>query len=193
MGHLEDQLKETALSFGFDVCQITRADEPWEAGSHLEAFVAAGHHGSMDWMETTLKRRTAPTAMWSEAKSALIVAMNYGPDHNPLETLEKPSVGNISVYARGADYHDALKKKLRQLARAFATQSGEDVKIFVGHRTPDGKTACNASRRGLARQAYQSRQPSIWVLAFFRGDADKRRPRPRYSEPRSLWRLPGLS
>ena len=124
-------LKDTAKSVGFDSCQITRVDEAWLAGERLEAFVAAGHHGEMDWMETTLERRKHPTAMWSEAKSAVVVGLNYGPDHNPMTMLDRISEGNISVYARGKDYHDILKKRLKQLARAFVEQSGADVKVFV--------------------------------------------------------------
>lgn len=127
----EAALKALADSLGFDACRIAPADAPWEAGEHLETFVEAGHHGSMEWMETTLERRKAPTAMWAEAKSAVVVAMNYGPDHDPMETLEQADIGNISVYARGADYHDTLKKRLRQLASEFAKDTGEDVKIFV--------------------------------------------------------------
>ncbi len=123
--------KSTALSLGFDTCRICRADEPWEASARLEAFVEAGHHGQMEWMETTLERRKAPTAMWSGAKSAVVVGLNYGPDHNPMEMLERKSEGNISVYARGKDYHDVLKKRLKQLARAFVEETGAEVKVFV--------------------------------------------------------------
>ena len=124
-------VKDLARSLGFDAVAITRADEPWQAGERLEAFVDAGHHGSMEWMETTLERRKAPTAMWSDAKSAVVVALNYGPDHDPLQMLQHKTVGNISVYARGRDYHDTLKKRLKQLAREFVTKSGAEVKVFV--------------------------------------------------------------
>ncbi|KCZ56421.1 hypothetical protein HY29_09005 [Hyphomonas beringensis] len=124
-------VKDLARSLGFDAVAITRADEPWQAGERLEAFVDAGHHGSMEWMETTLERRKAPTAMWADAKSAVVVALNYGPDHDPLLTLQHKTVGNISVYARGKDYHDTLKKRLKQLAREFVDESGAEVKVFV--------------------------------------------------------------
>ena len=124
-------VKDLARSLGFDAVAITRADEPWQAGERLEAFVDAGHHGSMEWMETTLERRKAPTAMWADAKSAVVVALNYGPDHDPLQTLQHKTVGNISVYARGRDYHDTLKKRLKQLAREFVAESGAEVKVFV--------------------------------------------------------------
>ncbi|MEM9225053.1 MAG: tRNA epoxyqueuosine(34) reductase QueG [Pseudomonadota bacterium] len=124
-------VKQTAEAIGFDVCRITRADEPWDEGARLQAFVEAGHHGQMAWMSTTLERRKAPTAMWHQAKSAVIVGLNYGPDHDPMINLEQRTQGNISVYARGKDYHDVLKKRLKQLARAFAEATGAQVKVFV--------------------------------------------------------------
>jgi epoxyqueuosine reductase len=127
----ETFLKTTANALGFDDCRICRADEPWPASERLEAFVEAGHHGSMEWMETTLERRKTPTSMWDGAKSAVVVALNYGPDHDPMRSLERTGEGNISVYARGKDYHDVLKKRLKQLARTFVAETGAEVKVFV--------------------------------------------------------------
>ena len=116
---------------GFDSVRIARADEAWAAGERLEAFVAEGRHGQMDWMETTLERRKAPTSMWAGAKSAVVVALNYGPGLDPMEMLAERGLGNISVYARGKDYHDLLKSRLKQLARAFVAETGAEVKVFV--------------------------------------------------------------
>ena len=128
---LETQLKEAAGALGFSDCRICRADEAWPAGDRLEHFVAEGRHGEMAWMETTLHRRKAPTAMWPDAKSAIMLAVNYGPDTDPLSQLGLKAHGNISVYARGGDYHDLIKKRLKQLARSFAQMSGAEVKVFV--------------------------------------------------------------
>jgi epoxyqueuosine reductase len=120
-----------AADLGFDAVRVCRADEAWDAAGRLEAFVAEGRHGTMGWMEETLERRKQPTNMWPEAKSALVVAMNYGPETDPLEDLKTTSAGNISVYARHRDYHDVMKGKLKQLAQAFARETGEAVKVFV--------------------------------------------------------------
>ncbi|WP_439619827.1 tRNA epoxyqueuosine(34) reductase QueG [Hyphomonas sp.] len=130
-GSPEAFLKEAARSLGFDSVRIARADEPWVAGERLETFVSEGRHGQMEWMETTLERRKAPTAMWADAKSAVVVALNYGPGHDPMDMLAERSLGNISVYARGKDYHDLLKSRLKQLARAFVSETGAEVKVFV--------------------------------------------------------------
>jgi epoxyqueuosine reductase len=128
---LEDTLKAAARRLGFDAAGIARADEAWEAGARLKDFVALGRHGDMRWMEDTLARRSAPTAMWPEARSALVVALNYGPDHNPLDTLSARETGNISVYARGRDYHDLIKSRLKQLAGEVAALTVAEVKVFV--------------------------------------------------------------
>ncbi len=125
------QLIAQSKALGFDAARITSVLEDWPAAARLEHFVAQGRHGAMAWMEETLARRRHPRAMWPEAKSALIVAMNYAPDHDPLDTLHQKSIGNISVYARGRDYHDVLKGKLKQLAQNFAAETGAQVKVFT--------------------------------------------------------------
>ena len=123
--------KTLALELGFSTARICRADEAWEAGERLAEFVADGHHGSMVWMEETLERRQHPTAMWPDAKSAVVVGLNYGPEQDPLPLLERRSEAVVSVYAQNADYHDLLKKRLKHLARAFAERTGKQVKVFV--------------------------------------------------------------
>jgi len=122
---------EKAQALGFDAVGVCRADEAWSAGARLREFVDQGRHGEMGWMETTLERRAAPTAMWPEAKSAIVLAMNYGPDTDPLADLEQRSSANISVYARHRDYHDLIKKRLKALARDVAAGTGAQVKVFV--------------------------------------------------------------
>ncbi len=124
-------LKRRAAELGFDAAGIARADEAWAAGERLDEFLSLGRHGEMAWMETRQHHRRHPQALWPEARSALVVAMNYGPDHDPLETLERRREAAISVYAHGADYHDVLKKRLKQLARAFHQETGHAVKVFV--------------------------------------------------------------
>ncbi|MEL7231317.1 MAG: tRNA epoxyqueuosine(34) reductase QueG, partial [Pseudomonadota bacterium] len=69
--------------------------------------------------------------MWPEAKSAIVVGLNYGPEVDPRGLLAAKSKGNISVYARGKDYHDILKKRLKALARRFVEETGAQVKVFV--------------------------------------------------------------
>ena len=143
--------KSLAEEVGFDDCKICRADEPWEAGERLEEFVGDGRHGDMDWMATTLERRKAPTAMWPDAKSAIVVGLNYGPEVDPRGLLAAKNKGNISVYARGKDYHTILKKRLKALARRFVEETGAQVKVFVDTAPLMDKTLAQKARRPSSR------------------------------------------
>ena len=102
-----------------------------EAGEGLEASIAAGHHASMTWLAETALRRSHPQNLWPEAKSAIVFGMNYGPESDPMATLSHTDLGTISVYARGRDYHDLMKGRLKELAGLVARDTGEDVKVFV--------------------------------------------------------------
>jgi len=102
-----------------------------ERAAAFERFIAAGHHGDMDWLAREPARRTDPTALWSEVRSVIMLGVNYGPDQDPLAVLSARSRGAISVYARGDDYHDVIKKNLKTLARWLVARAGGDVKVFV--------------------------------------------------------------
>ncbi len=123
--------KALALDAGFTVARVTRADEAWDASDRLRTFVGEGRHGTMAWMEETLERRVQPTAMWPDAKSAVVVGLDYGPDVDPLAILERKDEAAISVYAQNKDYHNVLKKRLKRFAGAFHRQTGAEVKVFV--------------------------------------------------------------
>jgi epoxyqueuosine reductase len=126
-----DILRQSAAALGFDVCRFASATEPWSAGERLAHFVEAGRHGEMGWMETTLERRAHPTAMWDKARTAVVLGLNSGPEHDPLPEMADRSAGYISVYARGDDYHEVIKGRLKTLAGQIAARTGEDVKVFV--------------------------------------------------------------
>jgi epoxyqueuosine reductase len=135
-----DKLKSFALAeasrLGFAVARVTSPDLDPAAGERLRAFVAAGLHGEMGWMAETIERRSAPRALWPEVKSVLVLGFNYGPDEDPLGvTLDRQS-GAISVYARGRDYHDVIKGKLKELATRLGARGRElgvtfEAKVFV--------------------------------------------------------------
>ena len=110
---------------------VTRPDAVPEAKERLERFLAEGAHGDMTWMETTAARRGAPAALWPDVRSVVMLGMNYGPDDDPLAILRARKNGAISVYAQGDDYHDLIKKRLKQLARWLTENAGGDVKVFV--------------------------------------------------------------
>ena len=130
-GKTKDWLAAAGTAAGFDICAVTTADLPSSVAAGLDDYIGAGHHGDMGWLADTRDRRITPSAMWSDARSAVVFGCNYGPDHDPMENLDAASSANISVYARGRDYHDVLKGRLKQLAGQLAARTGWQVKVFV--------------------------------------------------------------
>ncbi|KGF68442.1 4Fe-4S ferredoxin [Hoeflea sp. BAL378] len=128
---LKKFLKVEARALGFCDLAVTRPDPGSDLHRRLEQFVALKRHGSMQWLAETLDRRSNPLVLWPEVRSVIMLAMNYGPDVDPLENLEHRSNASISVYARNRDYHDIIKGRLKQLAGQFAARAGGDVKVFV--------------------------------------------------------------
>lgn len=129
---LSKSFKARAKSLGFTpprVVDLSNVSAKW--AEHLASFVELGRHGTMAWLEDTRERRAHPQSLWPDAKSAVVVGMNYGPKSNPLEDLTEASSGNISVYARGKDYHGLIKGRLKEMAGLLARDTNEDVKVFV--------------------------------------------------------------
>jgi epoxyqueuosine reductase len=128
---LKAELAEQARALGFDCIGITRPDLPAERAKHFHQFIAAGQHGDMDWLARDPERRAAPRTLWPEVRSVIMLGLNYGPDEDPLTILEARTKAAISVYARGDDYHDIIKKRLKTLARWLVARTPCDVKVFV--------------------------------------------------------------
>jgi epoxyqueuosine reductase len=128
---LEGRIRAQALALGFEVCGFTSVASPWPATARLAEFVGEGRHGEMGWMAETEGRRGHPRAMWPGARSAIVLGLNYGPGHDPLQALEAKDRATISVYAQGDDYHDLIKKRLKALARWLVARTGCELKVFV--------------------------------------------------------------
>ena len=131
MSDLAANIRQQAKSLGFSAARFTALPDVWAASERLQVFVEAGFHGDMTWMEETLERRKHPQNMWSGAQSALVLGYNYGPESDPLALLDETDIANLSVYARGDDYHELIKKKLKQLAGWIVTETGCELKVFV--------------------------------------------------------------
>jgi epoxyqueuosine reductase len=116
---------------GFDAVAVTTPDAIPLAPARLAEFVADGFHGSMDWIAETLQRRGEPTVLWPQVRSIIVLAMNYGPDHDPRGVLAKGDRGAISVYAQNRDYHEVMKGRLKEIAGKIVARAGGDVKVFV--------------------------------------------------------------
>ena len=134
MDELKRKLVARAREEGFDAARICR---PWDVGhvpARLAEFLEAGRHGQMRWLAERSHWRGAPQVLWPEARSVIVLAESYTPEEDPLALLDRPDRGAISVYARGRDYHDVVKKRLKRLARWLIAEAGEaapEVKVFV--------------------------------------------------------------
>ena len=128
---LKRRLIADAKAEGFDLIGVTRPDAIPEAAPRLKQFLAEGQHGTMGWLEEKAERRASPAALWPEAQAVVMLALNYGPDTDPLETLTQRERATVSVYARHRDYHDLIKGKLKRIAGRFAAYAQSDVKVFV--------------------------------------------------------------
>jgi epoxyqueuosine reductase len=126
-----DLIRAGALEAGFNACGFASLAKPWPATARLEAFLAGERHGAMAWLSRTRERRGHPRFLWPDARSAVMLGMNYGPDHDPMAALAARSHGVISIYAQGRDYHDVLKGRLKTLAGAIHRALGGEVKVFV--------------------------------------------------------------
>ena len=124
-------VEAAARQAGFDAVGVVAPDALPDFSGRLNEFVALGRHGTMGWMEETAGRRGSPRSLWPEVRSVIMLAMNYGPDSDPMASLERADRATISVYARNRDYHDLIKGRLKEIAGRFASRSGADVKVFV--------------------------------------------------------------
>ena len=128
---LKAQLIAQAAEAGFAMARICTPNSVPEVPGRLQDFLNAGRHGQMAWLEDRAHWRGDPAALWPEAKSVIMLAEPYTPDHDPLDDLENTDCGVVSVYARNKDYHDIVKKRLKRVARWLVAQADCDVKVFV--------------------------------------------------------------
>ena len=137
---LKSRLAYKARELGFDLCRIAAPDSIPDAPARLRAFIEAGHAGDMAWLAGTEPRRADPRVLWPDVRSIVMLGLNYGPERDPLDSLADTGAATISVYARGRDYHEVIKGKLKQLAGwlvAEALRAKEaaevqtEVKVFV--------------------------------------------------------------
>jgi epoxyqueuosine reductase len=131
LSDIRRELETWARAAGFDATGVTTPDAIPAAAARLAAFLAAGRHGDMDWMDVHAGRRGSPAALWPAARSVVMLGMSYAPAGNPLAVLDVKERGAISVYAQGKDYHEIVKARLKQVAGLLAQATGEDVKVFV--------------------------------------------------------------
>jgi epoxyqueuosine reductase len=128
MQNIVKDIKEKACDLGFFQVGICNAEPLNDEQKLLEEWLGFGYHGKMDWMQGTLQERSNPKSFFPEAKSIIVLAHNY---YRSNELISRsPQEGNISIYARGRDYHKVIRKKLIQLVE-FIQQLLPDVKSRI--------------------------------------------------------------
>ena len=126
---LTEKIKQKAHEIGFHKIGIARAETLEREGERLKKWLAEDFHGEMKWMEREPEKRADPRLIFEDAKSVVVVALNY---FTPHEHEEDDSKGKVSRYAWGDDYHDVVKEKLRELLAFIQTlDASADGKICV--------------------------------------------------------------
>ncbi len=163
---LKEEIRRAALAAGFDAARVTAPDYGARSAADLALFHAEGRAGTMDWLAREPQRRGDPRALWPQVRSILVVGANYAPAEDPRDVLSRPDRGAVSVYARGDDYHDLLKKRAKELARSLAETHGIPVKVFVDTAPVMEKPA--AMRAGIGWQGKHtnlvSREFGSWLF-----------------------------
>ncbi|MEI6557092.1 MAG: tRNA epoxyqueuosine(34) reductase QueG [Rhodospirillaceae bacterium] len=121
-------IRAEALALGFDAVGFAPAALGDGVKDALAGFLAAGYHGEMAWLAESAARRRDPRGLWPDARTVIALGMNYGPGPDGPIAADR---GAISVYARGRDYHDVVKKRLKRLAGWLHRQFRHEVKVFV--------------------------------------------------------------
>jgi epoxyqueuosine reductase len=125
------EIRAVALREGFDIVRFVKAQSPPDAADNLNAFLSEDRHGTMDWLANNSGRRADPHALWPEAKTIIVLGINYGPRNGYHDRPIEADRATISVYAQGDDYHDVMKAKLKRFGAALARDYAADVKVFV--------------------------------------------------------------
>jgi epoxyqueuosine reductase len=124
---IREAIRAEALARGFDAVGFAAATLADETRAGLAEFLARGYHGDMAWMAARAEQRGDPRTLWGEARTVVVLGMNYGAPVEPAAS----DTGVVSVYARGRDYHDTVKKRLKALARWVSERWPGELKVFV--------------------------------------------------------------
>ncbi|HML09480.1 MAG TPA: tRNA epoxyqueuosine(34) reductase QueG [Stellaceae bacterium] len=125
---IREAIRTEALARGFDAVGFAAAHLADSARTDLVEFLSRGYHGEMDWLAARAAQRSQPQALWGGAKTVVVLGMNYG---NEEDSEADRDVGIVSVYARGRDYHDTVKTRLKALAHWITERWPGELKVFV--------------------------------------------------------------
>jgi epoxyqueuosine reductase len=145
---------------------VTRPDAVPELRDRLSDWLAADHHGGMDWMAERADQRADARTLWPGVRSIVMLGMNYGPEADPLALLQRRDRGAIAAYAQRRDYHEVIKGKLKELGGYLSAKGDVRVKVFVDTAPVMEKPLAAAA--GLGWQGKHtvliSREHGNWLL-----------------------------
>ena len=113
-----DVFREEARREGFARVGIARAGEP-PGFARFSAWLAAGMHAGMAYLEETRAARADPSAILPGAKSIVCLSAPY-----PSEPYGSPDGAEVARYARGADYHGTMRERTERVAGGAASRLG---------------------------------------------------------------------
>jgi len=107
----ERLVHELAAELGFDLCGIAPLAPP-PAAAKFEAWLAAGHHGSMEWLERDRERIVDPRRVLPEGGSLVVLGLAHS-----RAAFELEGGGRVARFAAGRDYHNVVLHRLRKFAK----------------------------------------------------------------------------
>lgn len=120
-------IKQAAYRLGFDLCHVLPPTTAPHA-DFFEQWVAAGRAGEMTYLERNTEKRRNPQwlveAGLPEARSLIVLGVNYAQFTLPPALRDDPSRGLIASYAWGDDYHEIIRPALYELDAFIRTQTG---------------------------------------------------------------------
>ena len=122
-------LKRRAEAVGFDMVGVASAGALDRDAASLDAWLDAGHHATMTWMERYRDRRRDPRVLLPGCRSVVVVGVSYWPGAQQAET--PPGNAQVALYARARDYHKTMGRRLKKLAAWLASETGEAARAFV--------------------------------------------------------------
>lgn len=121
---LAQRIRAWGRELGFQQVGISGID-PGEHAQHLQHWLAAGHHGEMDYMAAHGNKRSRPDELVPGTLRLISLRMDYLPgDTRMAEQLADPEQAYLSRYALGRDYHKLIRKRLQQLAERIQADIG---------------------------------------------------------------------
>ena len=127
-----EDLLQLAQAEGFADAGVAGVELP-EDEAWLNQWLSAGMHGQMDYMARHGTRRSRPQELKPGTLRVISLRMDYWPQDaaDPATVLADHSLGYVSRYALGRDYHKVMRSALARVAEAIAARIPHDYRVFV--------------------------------------------------------------